>query len=70
MSEVFYCYSPTLHKEIIDKLGQRYIAKGINPSTNREYWIFLYNDALVEYLNNRPKTKNKYIKNHKNPKFD
>ena len=70
MSEVFYCYSPTLHKEIMEKLGQRYIAKGVNPSSNREYWMFLYTDELVEYLNNRPKTKNKYVVNRKNPKFD
>ena len=70
MSEVFYCYSPTLHKELMENAGQRYIAKGINPSTNREYWMFLYTDALIEYLNNRPKTKNKYVKNRNNPKFD
>lgn len=69
MSEVFYCYSPTLHKELLEKAGQRYIAKGVNPSTNREYWLFLYNDELVNYLNNRPKTKNRYVKNRDNPNW-
>ena len=70
MSEVFYCYSPTLKKQLMEEAEQWYIAKGINPSTNREYWMFLYNDKLIEYLNNRPKAKHKYIKNHTNPKFD
>lgn len=66
---VFYCYSPSLKKELND-IGERYINKGTNPSTNREFWVFLYTDELVEYLNNRPKIKYKYVKNKKNPKFD
>ena len=66
---VFYCYSPTLKKELND-IGERYINKGINPSTNREFWVFLYTPELVNYLDNREKVKHKYIKNKKNPKFD
>jgi hypothetical protein len=53
----------------MEKAHQRYIAKSINPSTNREYWIFLYTDELIEYLNNRPKSTTKYRKKLKNPKF-
>ena len=68
MSEVFYCYSPTLKKELLD-IGERYIAKTINPKTNRECWLFLYTDGLTDYLNNRPKTKHKYVENHDNPKW-
>ena len=69
MSEVFYCYSPNLKKELLN-IGQKYIAKTVNPSTNRDCWLFLYNDQLLEYLNNRPKTKNKYVKNRNNPNWN
>lgn len=65
---VFYCYSPTLKKEL-KGIGEKYIAKGTNPSTNREFWVFLYTPELVFYLDSREKIKNKYIKNRKNPKF-
>lgn len=65
---VFYCYSPTLKKEL-NGIGERYINKGTNPSTNREFWVFLYTPELVSYLDNREKTKYRYKNNHKNPKF-
>ena len=66
---VFYCYSPTLKKEL-NNIGERYINKGTNPSTNREFWVFLYTPELVKYLDERPKQSRKYMKNEKNPKFD
>lgn len=66
---VFYCYSPNLKKELND-IGERYINKGTNPSTNREFWVFLYTPELVNYLDNRKKVKHKYIRNKSNPKFD
>lgn len=53
-SEVFYCYSPKLKCELLS-VGERYIAKGENPTTNRSYWIFLRTDGLKEYLDNRSK---------------
>ena len=65
---VFYCYSPTLKKEL-NHIGERYINKGTNPSTKREFWVYLYTPELVQYLDNREKVENKYTKNHKNPKF-
>lgn len=68
MSQVFYCYSPTLHKELMD-IGERYIAKTNHPETGRECWLFLYTDTLINYLDKRPKVKHKYVKNQKNPKF-
>ena len=68
MSEVFYCYSPTLHKELLN-IGERYITKTIHPETQRECWLFLYNNNLIDYLNKRPKTKHKYVKNRENPNF-
>lgn len=54
MSDVFYCYSPTLRKELMENAHQRYIARSVNPSTNREFWMFLYTDELIDYLNKRP----------------
>lgn len=66
---VFYCYSPSLKKELND-IGERYINKGTNPSTNREFWVFLYTPELVSYLDQREKVKHKYVKNKRNPKFD
>lgn len=70
LNKVFYCYSPTLHKELMEKAGQRYIAKGVHFETKREYWMFLYTPELVKYLDERPKIKNKYMKNRTNPKFE
>ena len=70
MSEVFYCYSPTLKKELMDVAKQRYIAKTINPTTNRDCWIFLYTKELTDYLDNRPKVSSKYVKNKINPKYN
>lgn len=66
---LFFCYSPTLKCELME-IGERYVARGINPSTNREFWSFHYTPELVQYLDNRPKVKNKYMKNKKNPKFE
>ena len=66
---VFYCYSPTLKKEL-NNIGERYINKGTNPSTNREFWVFLYTPELVSYLDKREKVKYTYQKNQKNPKFN
>lgn len=68
MSNVFYCYSPTLKCELLD-IGEKYIAKTINPTSNRTCWIFLYTDTLTEYLNNRPKQNKKVNPNVKNPKL-
>lgn len=68
MSKVFYCYSPNLQKELKD-IGEECVARVKHPETQRNCWLFLYTDELIEYLNNRPKIKHKYIKNTKNPKF-
>lgn len=69
MNKVFYCYSPTLHKELL-QIGESYIAKTVHPETNRDCWLFLYTSNLIEYLNKRPKQTHKYNKNCKNPKFN
>ena len=66
---VFYCYSPTLCSEL-RRIGERYINRGTNPSTNRDFWVFLYTPELVKYLDERPKQTRKYRKNERNPKFD
>jgi hypothetical protein len=53
-NKVFYCYSPILKCELLN-IGERYIAKSLNPTTQKYYWMFLYTDKLIEYLNKRPK---------------
>ena len=54
LTKVFYCYSPILKCELL-KVGERYIAKSLNQKTNKYYWMFLYTDELIKYLENRPK---------------
>ena len=54
LNKVFYCYSPKLKCELLN-IGERYIAKSKHPVTNKYYWMFIYTDSLIEYLNNRPK---------------
>lgn len=68
MNTIFYCYSPTLKNELLG-IGEKYIAKGINQNTNRNYWCFLYTNKLVNYLDQRKKENNKYIPNNPNPKL-
>lgn len=68
MNNVFYCYSPTLKRELLD-IGEKYIAKTVNPSSNRACWIFLYTEKLIEHLNGRHKLNKKVKPNVKNPKF-
>ena len=68
MNKVFYCYSPTLKCELLN-IGEKYIAKTINPSSNRTCWIFLYTNNLVNYLNERPKQNYKVNINIQNPKL-
>lgn len=62
--KVFYCYSPSLKKELLN-IGEKYIAKSKNDNTNRYYWMFLYTDTLVDYLNKRQKIKDKINPNIK-----
>ena len=53
-SEVFYCYSPKLKCELLDR-GFKYLAKNKHPSTERFYWLFLRTEQLTKYLDDRPK---------------
>ena len=62
--KVFYCQSPSLKKELLS-IGEKYIAKSKNDNTNRYYWMFLFTDTLVDYLNNRQKIKDKINPNIK-----
>ena len=56
MKGVFFCYSPTLKRELMD-IGERYVAEGKNDKTGRTYWMFLFNPRLTSYLDSRPKKK-------------
>lgn len=68
MNNYFYCYSPKLKKEL-KFIGENYISRGVNPSSNRTYWLFNKTDALLSYLESREKTKNKVDVTKKNPNF-
>ena len=68
MSEVFYCYSPSLKCELLN-IGERYIAKTVHPETKRSCWLFLRNNTLLSYLDNRKKNNNRINAYTKNPKF-
>lgn len=68
-SNFFYCYSPTLKKEL-RIIGEKDIAHAVHPDTMREYWIFPFTPTLKEYLDKRPKTTHKYVKNMRNPNWN
>ena len=69
MNNVFFCYSPTLYQEL-KGIGEKYIAKFTHQETQRECWLYLFNDNLKAYLDQRPKAKHKYVKNRENPNRD
>jgi len=46
----YFCYSINLLRFIRDNNIEN-IAKGINPKTNRTYWMFLRNNKLDTILN-------------------
>lgn len=51
-TEIFYCYSPVLKKELCD-IGLRYIAQSIHNKTGKTYWMFIKTDELKRYLDQR-----------------
>lgn len=54
--EFFYCYNPALKTYII-KNGIKYNGIGINPNSNKKYWMFQQTDHLSECIENY-KSKN------------
>lgn len=48
-SKYFFCYSINLFRFIRDR-GICYISKGINPSTNKTFWLFERNEDLNNLL--------------------
>ena len=48
-SKYFFCYSINLFRYIRDN-GIRYISKGINPSTDRSFWLFERTEQLNKLL--------------------
>jgi hypothetical protein len=47
----FPCYSPNLYKYLKYNHNIPYIIKGINPNTNKTYWLFETTDQLQQILN-------------------
>lgn len=53
MSKYFYCYSNRLHK-FLEAFGVEYITSAINPSSNKNYWMYEKSenlDMLIEEWN-------------------
>lgn len=48
-NKYFFCYSINLFRFIRSK-GVKYISKGINPSTNKTFWLFEKTEELSQVL--------------------
>lgn len=49
MSKYYYCYSYNQKKFLVDN-GEYIIVKGINPNTQKKYWVFERNANLEKLL--------------------
>ena len=56
VNQYFFCYSINLYREIKDN-NIYYITKGINPSSNRSFWVFEKTDKLKQILTSWTKSK-------------
>lgn len=54
-NQFFYCYSGKLKSFLIYKNNIRYLHKGHNDKTNKDFWVFYrdeqLNNALTEWSN-------------------
>jgi len=54
---LFYCYSGKLKSFLMYKKNLRYLHKGLNDKTQRNFWVFErseeLNDALTEWSQNK-----------------
>lgn len=57
MNNYYYCYSYPLKKFLIDN-GEYCVVKGINPNTNKQYWVFERNEKLNVLLTEWQSRKN------------
>lgn len=55
-SDFFYCYSINLLRILRDN-GHSHIQKGTNPSTNRDFWVFIRTPSFLETLTKYKDTK-------------
>jgi len=55
-NQYFFCYSINLFREMKNN-NMRYISKGTNPSTSRDFWVFERTDKLKSILDNWARTK-------------
>jgi hypothetical protein len=49
-SKLFYCYSTNLKRFLIEDNNLKYLSKGINDRTKRNFWIFERTIKLKECL--------------------
>jgi len=45
--DLFYCYSGKLKQFLCNK-GFRFLHKGLNDSTNKQFWVFIKDEKLNE----------------------
>ena len=59
-NNLYYCYSINQLRFIKDK-GIRFLCKGLNDKTNKNYWVFEKNQELSNTLTEFTKLKNEAI---------
>jgi hypothetical protein len=48
-NKYFHCYSINLFRKI-KASGLKYISKGVNPNTNKTFWVFEKDEKLKKIL--------------------
>lgn len=56
-SDLFYCYSINLLRSLRES-GHTHILKGTNPSTNKDFWVFIKSPSFLETLTQFSNNKN------------
>lgn len=59
-NKLYYCYSINQLRFLKDK-GLRYLCKGLNDKTNKNYWVFEKNEELSSALSEFTYLKNKAL---------
>lgn len=51
IEQFFYCYSPKLMSHLVNNKKIRYLHKGINDKTGKNFWLFKRDTRLKDVLN-------------------
>lgn len=49
-SKLFYCYSTNLKRFLIEDNNIKYLSKGVNDRTNKNFWLFERTEKLKKCL--------------------